>query len=76
LKLALPEMRGPRALRFSLHIVAIMLQVILKTQAISERENRTPFLQSSSLRRRAYLLGRFSEGWCHRSEIAVLSVVV
>jgi hypothetical protein len=57
LKLALPEVGGLRASRFSLHIVAIVLQVTLEMQAISERENRTPFLHSPSLRRNRYLTG-------------------
>src|SRR5205809_5810269 len=51
LKLALPEVRGLRASWFCLHIVAIMLQVKMKMQVISERENRAAFLRSLSLRR-------------------------
>jgi hypothetical protein len=57
LKLALPEVRGLRASWFVLHLVAIILQAKIKMQVISERENRTAFLHSFSLRRNRYLSG-------------------
>jgi hypothetical protein len=57
LKLALPEVCGLRASWFLLHIVAILLQVKLKMQVISERENRAAFLRSLSLRPNRYLPG-------------------
>ena len=57
LKLALPEACGLRTSWFFFHIVAIMLQVKTQMQVISERENRTAFLRSLSLRRNRYLPG-------------------
>jgi len=57
LKLALPEVRGLRASWFFFYIVAIMLQAKITMQVISERENRTAFLHSFSLRRNRYLPG-------------------
>ena len=57
LKLALPEVCSLRASWFSLHIVAILLQVKEQMQVISERENRTQFLHSLSLRHNRYLPG-------------------
>ncbi len=70
LKLALPEVRGLRASWFCLHIVAIMLQVIVKIQVISERENRAAFLRSLSLRRKGHPSGGIHAPWYLPSEIA------
>ena len=70
LKLALPEVRGLRASWFCLHIVAILLQVIVKIQVISERENRAAFLRSLSLRRKGHPSGGIHAPWYLPSEIA------
>ena len=70
LKLALPEVRGLRASWFCLHIVAILLQVSVKIQVISERENRAAFLRSLSLRRKGHPSGGIHTPWYLPSEIA------
>src|SRR5439155_11837 len=58
---------------FCLHIVAIILQVIVKIQVISERENRAAFLRSLSLRRKGHPSGGIHAPWYLPSEIAVAS---
>ena len=62
LKLALWEPNGLRTSWFFFHIVAIVLQVKINMQAISERENRTLLLHSLNLRRKGHLSGGFNRG--------------
>src|SRR5260370_244210 len=62
LKLALWEPNGLRTSWFFFHIVAIVLQVKINMQAISERENRTLLLHSLNLRRKGHLSGGFNKG--------------